>query len=693
MFTRRKFLRSSAGVGLGVGLGSMLPNYATGSMALNPFAPEIPVDLAIGHASAQIAGIDTTVTGINGTVPGPLIRFVEGQEAILRVTNNLQEDTSIHWHGLLLPFQMDGVPGVSFPGIKPGETFEYRFPVRQTGTYWYHSHSGLQEQSGVYGPIVIDPAGSEPQPYDREFVIVLGDWTFANPHHILNTLRKNPAYFNFQRRTIGDLIRDSSRNGLGRTLRERLAWGRMRMDATDVADVTSATYHYLMNGMAPSDNWTGIFQPGERVRLRFINAGAGTFFDVRIPGLPMTVVQADGQDIQPVTVDEFRIAIAETYDVIVEPQEDRPYAVFAESMDRSGYAMGTLASKVPMQATVPERRSRPVRGMGDMGMDMDGMDMDGMDMGGMDMDGMDMDGMDMAGMDHSAHMPAKPDTMAAMDGMDHSAHMPAKPDTVAAMDGMDHAAPMPAKPDTLAAMAAMAGMDHSAPMLAKPDTVAAMAGMDHAGHMPAVANEAAAAMDHAGMPTGNLAPAGSIPSTVSHGSDSHGPSNAAVPMEIRSRLHEPGLGLGQDGRRVLVYTDLKGLNPVEDEREPGRELEIHITGNMERYMWSFDGKTFSQVDGPIQFEHGERLRLTLINDTMMEHPIHLHGMWMVLENGTGHQLPRKHTLNVKPAERLSVLITADAPGRWAFHCHILYHMEMGMFRIVEVTNADMGEAE
>ncbi len=583
MFTRRKFLRSSAGVGLGVGLGSMLPGYATGSMGLNAFARDVPVDLAIGHASARIAGIDTTVTGINGTVPGPLLRFVEGQEAIFRVTNNLQEDTSIHWHGLLLPFQMDGVPGVSFPGITPGETFEYRFPIRQTGTYWYHSHSGLQEQSGVYGPIVIDPAGREPQPYDREFVIVLGDWTFADPHHILNTLRKNPAYFNFQRRTIGDLIRDSSRDGLGRTLRERLAWGRMRMDATDVADVTGATYHYLMNGMAPSDNWTGIFRPGERVRLRFINAGAGTFFDVRIPGLPMTVVQADGQDVQPVTVDEFRIAIAETYDVIVEPKEDRPYAVFAESMDRSGYAMGTLAPKVAMQAPVPERRSRPIRGMGDMGMDMQGMDMGGMD----------------------------------MDAMDHSAHMP----------------------------------------------------------------------------PGDLAPAGSIPSTVSHGPDTHGPSNAAVPMEIRSRLHEPGLGLGEDGRRVLVYTDLKGLNPVEDRREPGRELELHITGNMERYMWSFDGKAFSQVDGPIQFRHGERLRLTLVNDTMMEHPIHLHGMWMVLENGTGDQLPRKHTLNVKPAERLSVLITADAPGRWAFHCHILYHMEMGMFRVVEVTTSDSSEVE
>lgn len=621
MFTRRKFLRSSAGLGIGVGLG-MLPGYARGSVGLSGFAPDVPVDLAIGRASARIAGTDTTVTGINGTVPGPLIRLMEGQDAILRVTNNLQEDSSIHWHGLLLPYQMDGVPGVSFPGIKPGETFEYRFPIRQAGTYWYHSHSGLQEQSGVYGPIVIDPAGGEPQSYDREFVIVLGDWTFADPHDILDTLRKNPAYFNFQRRTIGDLIRDSSRNGLGKTLRERLAWGRMRMDATDVADVTGATYHYLMNGMAPADNWTGIFEPGERVRLRFINAGAGTFFDVRIPGLPMTVVQADGQDVQPVKVDEFRIAIAETYDVIVEPKEDRPYAVFAESMDRSGYAMGTLTPNVEMKATLPERRTRPVRGMGDMGMDM-------------------------GGMDRSGHAP---DSMAV--AMDHSAHMPAKP-----------------------------------------DSIATPASVDHAAHLSGSADQMAAAMDGAGMPARDLVPAGSIPSTVSHEPDSHGPSNAAVPMEIRSRLHEPGLGLGQDGRRVLVYTDLRALHAVEDKREPGREVELHITGNMERYMWSFDGKTFSQVDSPIQFRHGERLRLTLVNDTMMEHPIHLHGMWMVLENGTGNDLPRKHTLNVKPAERLSVLITADALGQWAFHCHILYHMEMGMFRVVEVTPTDSSEAE
>jgi CopA family copper-resistance protein len=642
MFTRRKFIRTSAGMGLGLGLGSMLPGYATGRTGLAAFSATQSADLAIGRAAAKIAGIDTVVTGINGTVPGPLLRFVEGQEALLRVTNNLTEDSSIHWHGLLLPFQMDGVPGVSFPGIKPGETFDYRFPIRQTGTYWYHSHSGLQEQSGVYGPIIIDPAGSEPHPYDREFVIVLGDWTFADPHHILDLLRKNPAYFNYQRRTVGDFIRDASRDGFGKTLRERMAWGRMRMDATDVADVNGATYHYLMNGMAPSDNWTGIFQPGERVRLRFINAGAGTFFDVRIPGLPMTVVQADGQDVQPVSVDEFRIAPAETYDVIVEPQENRPHAVFAEAMDRSGFAMGTLTPTEGLSAPVPERRSRPVRGMGDMGMDMHGMDMGDMDMGGMEM----------GGMDHSAHMPAKPDTVAAMGGMDHSAHMPAKPDTVAAMEGMDHSAHMPAPP---AAMAA--------------------------------------AMDHSAHQATDLAPAGSIPATRAHGPDSHGPSNAAVPMEIRSRLSEPGLGLGQDGRRVLVYTDLKGLNPVEDTREPGRELELHITGNMERYMWSFDGKTASQVDGPIQFQHGERLRLTLVNDTMMEHPIHLHGMWMVLENGTGDQLPRKHTLNVKPAERLSVLITADAPGQWAFHCHILYHMEMGMFRVVEVTHGALTEAE
>ncbi|GMV05195.1 MAG: hypothetical protein AMXMBFR53_14740 [Gemmatimonadota bacterium] len=535
-------------------------------------------ELEIGEASLEIAGRAAHVTAINGTVPGPLLRFREGDDANLRVTNRLAEDTSIHWHGILLPFDQDGVPGVSFPGIRPGETFEYRFPVRQSGTYWYHSHSGLQEQTGVYGPIVIDPAGADPDPYDREHVIVLGDWTFEDPHKVLRKLRKNPGYYNYQRRTLFDVFRGD--RGLGAELGDRLAWARMRMDATDLADITAATYTYLINGRSPLDNWTGLFQPGERVRLRFVNAGAGTFFDVRIPGLKMTVVQADGQDVQPVAVDEFRIAIAETYDVIVEPREDRAYTVFAESMDRSGYARGTLAPREGMTAPIPERRQRPVRTMVDMGMDHGGMDMGG------------------AG-----------------------------------------------------------GMEHEG-----------MAGMEHAGHT-------------------QLAAPGAVQEAKPHGEDGHGPGNAAVPMQTRSRVHEAGIGLGEDGWRVLLYTDLRARSPYPEFGPPVREIELHLTGNMERYMWSFDGKEYSEAPEPVRLTFGERVRLILVNDTMMEHPIHLHGMWMELENGSGEYIPRKHTVNVKPAERLSVLVTPDAMGPWAFHCHILYHMDMGMFRVVEVSEA------
>ncbi len=603
--TRRSFLHSSAMAGVFAGLRPILPSYSAFEPDVRGMEPQDVspgrkvYDLTIEEVRLDIEGRSTTATAINGSVPGPLLRFREGDDVTLRVTNKLHEDTSIHWHGILLPFDQDGVPGVSFPGIKPGETFTYRYTIRQTGTYWYHSHSGLQEQTGVYGPIIIDPAGEDPHPYDREYVVVLGDWTFEDPKTVLSKLRKFPGYYNYQRRTLLDLFRNADGKGFGSDLKDRLAWARMRMDATDIADITGATYTYLINGMGPEDNWTGVFRPGERVRLRFINAGAGTFFDVRIPGLEMTVVQADGQDVQPVTVDEFRIAIAETYDVIVQPKEDRAYTIFAESMDRSGFARGTLAPREGMTAEIPPRRRRPLRTMADMGMDHGSMGMDGMAHGEM--------------------------------GHGEMAH----------------------------------------------------GEMAHGEMGGAMAMGAAQ----------QLAPAGAIPEAKPHGPDTHGPGNAAVPMQTRSRLHEAGVGLGNDGRRVLLYTDLRALPPGHGYQEPAREIELHLTGNMERYMWSFDGKEYSRAPDPVELRHGEWVRLVLVNDTMMEHPIHLHGMWMVLENGTGPYLPRKHTVNVKPAERLSVLVHADAPGPWAFHCHILYHMDMGMFRVVRVSGATAEEVE
>jgi len=591
--SRRKFLRYTASMAAMAGISSVLPTYAFAGFdnreVLKPQGPDNVIDLTIGKMPHKVDGKQGEAIGINGTVPGPLIQLQEGEDVMLRVTNELEDTTSIHWHGILLPFQMDGVPGVSFDGIAPGETFEYRYPVRQNGTYWYHSHSGLQEQLGHYGPLVIDPADEDPVEYDREYPIVLSDWTFEDPHDVLDNVISLDAYYNYQQRTLGDFFDDVKKKGFGDTVKNYLSFGEMRMKATDLLDVTGATYTYLMNGRGPNSNWNALFKKGEKVRLRFINASAGTTaFDVRIPGLEMKVVQADGQNIEPVPIDEFRIGIAETYDVIVEPKEEKPYTIFAESLDRSGYARGTLAPREGMSAPVPELRERPVRDMKDMGMMMS--------MGDMDKKEGDMKGMGQEDMDHA---------------------------------DMNH------------------GSQNKDKML----------------------------------PAWKEAP-------VKHGPDKHGPGAAAIAQNQFDRLDEPGIGLGNDGRKVLVYEDLKSLRPNKDKRDAQREVELHLTGNMERYMWSFDGDQFHEVDGPIEFQHNERLRLTLVNDTMMEHPIHLHGMWMELENGNGQYNPRQHTLLVQPAQRISALITPRDKGRWAFHCHILYHMERGMFRVVQVADED-----
>ena len=562
--SRRYFLRDTAAVGLLAGFESLLPAYARpGSIHRGDGGP---IDLTIDKQTLDIGGRRVSAIAVNGTVPGPLVRLREGQEAVIRVTNRMKdEDASIHWHGLLLPFQMDGVPGLSFPGIRPGETFTYRFPVRQSGTYWYHSHTALQEQLGVYGPIIIDPADFDPVRYDREYVVILADWLSGDPEAMVAKLKKQSSYSNYQRQTLGDFIGDASKDGFGATVKDRWSWAKMRMDPTDIADITGHHFTFLMNGLAPDSNWTGIFKPGERVRLRFINAAAVTFFDVRIPGMRMTVVQADGQNVKPVTVDEFRIGIAETYDVIVQPKDNRAYTIFAETIDRSGFARGTLAPKPGMMAPLPERRKRTVRTMADMGMG------------------------DMAGM--------KETSSSSMPGMK--------------MPGDD------------------------APLM--------------------------------------------------HGPDKHGPGNSMVAMTPKSRLGEPGTGLEGMPWRVLVYNDLQSLVANYDKRPPEREIELHATGNMERYIWGFDGKKYSEAKEPIEFYYGERLRFTWVNDTMMEHPLHLHGMFMELDNGHGIHNPRKHTVILKPGEKLSLNITADAPGLWAFHCHVLYHMEMGMFRVVSVT--------
>jgi len=512
-------------------------------------------NLTIDTMPVNITGHTREAMVINGQIPGPVLRFKEGEDVVLNVSNKLNVDTSLHWHGLILPYTQDGVPGVSFPGIKPGETFTYRFTTQQSGTYWYHSHSGLQEQAGVYGPIVIESAKREPYRYDREYIGMLSDWTDEKPEKVLSNLKKQSDYYNYSQRTVGTFFRDVADKGWRETVNDRRDWGQMRMTPTDIADVTG--YTFLINGQNPEQNWTGLFKPGERIRLRFINGSAMTYFDVRIPGLKMTVVQADGNNVQPVPVDEFRIAVAETYDVIVRPTENRAYTVFAEPLSRTGHARGTLAPQEGMTADVPELRPRPLLTMADMGMAHG-----------------DMDHSNMAGMDHS-NMP----------GMDHS-NMP--------------------------------GMDHS--------------------NMPG--------MDQYTMKSG-IAPAAA------------------------------------NGGKVLVYGDLKAMKPYAEYRAPDREVELRLTGNMERYFWSFDDIKYSDAE-PIRLRYGERIRLKFVNETMMSHPLHLHGMWMQLDIGKKQFNPLKHVVNVAPGETLYVDVPVDARGQWVFHCHLMYHMATGMFREVIV---------
>jgi len=628
---RRDFLRYGGVAGALLGMDRLLPGWMNGAGlptrtdsgvhdpgVLNGSAG--PVEIVVGETDFAVGGRSGTAVTMHGTVPGPLIRFREGDEAVIHVTNTLDEDTSIHWHGIILPNAMDGVPKVNFPGIRPGETFTYRYPIGQYGTYWYHSHSRLQEQLGHYGPLVIDPAGPEPEPFDREHVVVLSDWSFESPYRILAKLKKHPDYYNFGKRTVFDFFRDVSEKGLGATVDDRLAWGRMRMMPSDISDITAHTYSYLLNGLGPDADWTGRFEPGERVRIRFINASAATFFDVRIPGLPMTVVQTDGQHVRPVETDEFRLPIAKTYDVIVEPSDDRAYTIFAESMGRGGYARGTLTPREGLEAPVPPLRERYELTMADMGMAGHGMGS--------------MEGQEMEGHDMSAHASADP-------------------------EAGEHA-------DRAHGMSDAATGDH------------VMA--DHA--MTDSGEEAG----------GGLRPPGTIPEAAMHGPDDHGPGNAGVAMTATSRLDDPGNGLGDDGWRVLRYTQLEAPEPWPDFRLPDREIEIHLTGNMERYMWSIDGVEFSDAD-PIRLEYGERVRLTMVNDTMMNHPMHLHGQFMELENGHGERAPLVDTITVKPAERVSLLIDGHEEGPWFFHCHILYHMDAGMARDFYVNPAPESDEE
>ncbi|MBL4982706.1 copper resistance system multicopper oxidase [Pseudomonas fluorescens] len=564
--SRRTFVKGLAAGGLLGWLGLWRPPvWALTSPGQPTVLAGSEFDLFIDQTPVNLTGRARTALTVNGSLPGPLLRWREGDTVTLRVKNRLDEPTSIHWHGILLPSTMDGVPGLSFKGIEPGGLYVYQFKVKQHGTYWYHSHSGLQEQQGVYGPLVIDPKEPEPYTYQRDYVVMLSDWTDEDPVALMKTLKKQSDYYNLHKPTVGDFIRDVGKQGWSATAVDRLMWAQMKMNPTDLADVSGETHTYLLNGQPPGQNWTGVFKAGETIRLRFINGSAMTYFDVRIPGLKMTVIAADGQPVKPVSVDEFRIAVAETYDVLVEPVAEA-YTLFAQSMDRTGYARGTLARQMGATASVPPLDPRPWLTMEDMGM---------------------------GGMDHGA--------MADMPGM----------------EGMDHSA-----------MGAMAMQKHPA-------------------------------------------------------SEQNNPLVDMQAMSPVPKLDDPGIGLRNNGRRVLTYADLRSTFEDPDGRAPSRTVELHLTGHMEKFAWSFNGVKFSDAE-PLQLTYGERVRVVLVNDTMMAHPIHLHGLWSDLEDENGQFQVRKHTIDMPPGSRRSYRVTADALGRWAYHCHLLYHMEMGMFREVRV---------
>ena len=596
--SRRRFVTGIAAGSafFGLGLGSTL-SLASPSNRLGPsMLKGNQFDLNIGYQPVNFTGKDRMATAVNGSVPAPILRWREGERVTLRVKNNLAVDSSIHWHGLILPTEMDGVPGLSFDGIKPGKTFEYQFDVNQSGTYWYHSHSGFQEQTGLYGAIIIDPKEPDPVSYDREYVVMLSDWSDEDPEAIYAKLKKLSHYYNFRERTVGDLWQDIKDKGVTQTWNERDMWNQMRMSETDISDVTGYTYTYLMNGVTPDEGWIGLFKRGEKVRLRFINGSAMTIFDVRIPGLKMTVVAADGQNIEPVTIDEFRIGVAETYDVLVEPSDDSAYTVFAQSIDRTGFTCGTLTPDIGMTASIPNMDIAPTLGHRDMGMGM-------------------------------ASMPETSETSA----VDHSQHQMSTAKTISDKK------------------------------------------TDHKSHdsLPEVLGKAGFGSTR----------------EITHVSTEAGPQVDMRAISPQSGLTDPGIGLRNHlqkyGRKVLTYADIKNLYRTSDPREPTREIELHLTGNMSRYMWSINGVKFADAD-PIQLRYGERVRITLVNDTMMSHPMHLHGMWSELETGDPSHIPRKHTVIVQPGSKISYLVTADARGQWAYHCHLIFHMA-GMFRQVTVS--------
>ncbi|MBF8415513.1 copper resistance system multicopper oxidase [Acinetobacter baumannii] len=593
--------------------------------------------LNINEQQVNVTGKPLKRITVNGKFTAPLLEFEEGDEAVIHVHNQLKnQDTSLHWHGLLLPGLMDGVPGFNnFKGIAPNGDFVYRFKVKQNGTYWYHAHSKGQEQDGLYGPLVIYPKGKIPvaahEKTDRDYVVMLSDFHNSSSDSIMKNLKKSAEYYQNRRETVSDVLKQVKAQGLKATWQDRSMWNQMRMLKTDMSDVTG--YTFLVNGKTPQQNWTANFKAGDKVRLRFINASAMSFFDVRIPNLKMTVVSADGQPVKPVAIDEFRIGTAETYDVIVEPTQSN-YQIEAESIDRSGFAIATLHDENtqavgPVQMPAP--RPRALLTIDDMGMSHgDGSN------------------------EHAGHQMNMQHDMSAMPEMKKETTQANHDHT---MMKMDHD------------MKNMSSDGHDHSMMHMTHDMSAMSEMNH--DMQAMSSSE---YDHAMMNMNHEMPAQSE-NKPKKDEPVYGWANASTPAGIKA----------------LQYSDLQSLTPQPDTRAPERELVIRLGGNMERYIWTINGKKFSDTT-PLQVKYGERIRLKFVNDSMMAHPMHLHGMFMQLENGQqADNLPNKHTIIVPPGKTVTALLTADALGEWAIHCHLLYHMSAGMMNKLIVAQVNDGQ--
>ena len=588
-------------------LRSMLCGLTT-ALALGGVASAGEYNISVDRVTIETGEFTRTGVGYNGSQYPPTLRFKEGEDVVINVTNNLSEPTSIHWHGLILPYQQDGVPGISYPGIAPGETFTYRFPIVQNGTYWFHSHTEFQEPDGAYGAIIIDNKDREPYRYDREYVIQLADTHPHSGHRIMRNLKMSPDYYNRQQRTLLDFFSDAEEDGLDAALENREMWGEMRMMPTDIEDVQG--FAALINGRSADAPFLAEFKPKERIRLRFINSSAMSYFDIRIPGLDMTVVQADGNNVTPVKVDEFRIAVAETFDVIVRPREAGAFNILAESMGRTAMARAGLVSDASLELPeLPELRGDPLLTMADMRLSPAHQ-----------------------GAGHEGHGAEHGGGHGASHGAGHSEATHTMPDgTVMTGEAHQDHSQHGGATHTMADGTVMAGGSHS----------------DHSGH---------------------------------GGHMNHGGGKASDPF------YAPGSGLvptAAEGGKFLSYADLKAQTPLYEDREATREIELRLTGNMERYSWSINGIRYEDAD-PIVLQYGERVRFKFVNETMMTHPMHLHGMWFMVDNGAGERDPIKHVVSVSPGTIVYAETEVDAPGQWAFHCHLSYHAHSGMFRKVIV---------